>query len=265
ILQSVFAHYLPPLESFRLPSNLWIRIRNDMHKYLVEKDIDGVPCIYFYHRYFQDYQPWKGEQGQQYRQETPVLEKTRLEYYANEYKTTFDMSYSEKLTKKYNLPPAIISVDRCLTPQKPLIDKQKKQYNLRRLHQLYLNIGRYEYVHYASLFNLDFLTALLLCGEYTIIDFLYVFTRGNYSGSGDSRFLLKQFEMLIDILNPHPSNLPFELVYRLLPFREHLSPNLYNLLDQCLLVCPLLLITDDQRPQYLLKCPLGHVIYSKIS
>ncbi|CAF1454508.1 unnamed protein product [Adineta ricciae] len=71
--------------------------------------------------------------------------------------------------------------------------------------------------------------------------------------------------MLIDILNPHPSNLPFELVYRLLPFREHLSPNLYNLLDQCLLVCPLLLITDDQRPQYLLKCPLGHVIYSKIS
>ena len=46
ILQSVFIHYLPPLGLFRLPSNLWIRIRNDMHKYLVEKDIDGVPCVY---------------------------------------------------------------------------------------------------------------------------------------------------------------------------------------------------------------------------
>ena len=46
LLQSIFVHYLPPLEVFRLPSNLWIRIRNDMHKYLIEKDIDGVPCIY---------------------------------------------------------------------------------------------------------------------------------------------------------------------------------------------------------------------------
>jgi hypothetical protein len=46
VLQSVFIHYLPPLKLFRLPSNLWIRIRNDMHKYLVEKDIDGIPCVY---------------------------------------------------------------------------------------------------------------------------------------------------------------------------------------------------------------------------
>lgn len=46
VLQSVFLHYLPPFQLFRLPSTLWIRIRNDMHKYLVEKDIDNIPCIY---------------------------------------------------------------------------------------------------------------------------------------------------------------------------------------------------------------------------
>lgn len=46
VLQSVFQHYLPPREIFRLPNILWIRIRNDMHKYLVEKDVDGVPIIY---------------------------------------------------------------------------------------------------------------------------------------------------------------------------------------------------------------------------
>ncbi len=46
VLQSVFLHYLPPFQLFRLPSTLWIRIRNDMHKYLVEKDIDHIPCIY---------------------------------------------------------------------------------------------------------------------------------------------------------------------------------------------------------------------------
>ena len=46
VLQSVFVHYLPPLEFFRLPSTLWIRIRNDMQKYLIEKEIDQIPCIY---------------------------------------------------------------------------------------------------------------------------------------------------------------------------------------------------------------------------
>lgn len=46
VLQSIFVHYLPPLKVFRLPSNLWIRIRNDMSKYLVEKTVDDTPVIY---------------------------------------------------------------------------------------------------------------------------------------------------------------------------------------------------------------------------
>lgn len=45
ILKSVFEHYLPPFEIFRLPPALWIRIHNDMEKYFVEKLIDGAPCI----------------------------------------------------------------------------------------------------------------------------------------------------------------------------------------------------------------------------
>jgi hypothetical protein len=46
VLQSIFTHYLPPVSIFRLPSTLWIRIRNDMHKYLVEKTVDNVIVIY---------------------------------------------------------------------------------------------------------------------------------------------------------------------------------------------------------------------------
>lgn len=45
VLQSIFVHYLPPWKLFRLPSTLWIRIRNDMQKYFVEKQIDQLPCI----------------------------------------------------------------------------------------------------------------------------------------------------------------------------------------------------------------------------
>jgi hypothetical protein len=46
VLQSIFVHYLPPLNVFRLPSTLWIQIRNDMSKYLVEKTVDDIPVIY---------------------------------------------------------------------------------------------------------------------------------------------------------------------------------------------------------------------------
>jgi hypothetical protein len=196
-----------------------------------------------------------------HRKEKPILEKIRLEYFANQSKTTFDMSYSPKLMKKYNLSTTIISVNRCLTVQKSF----KENNNLRRLHQLYLNIGRYEYVHYATLFNLDFLRILLLCGEYKLTDLLYQFTMMNYDGSGESRFLLKQFEISLDIINQYPNNLSFELVYRLFPFRQQLFQLLYNLLEQCFIECPLLLITDDTRQQYLKQCSVSNIIYSKIS
>jgi hypothetical protein len=46
VLQSVFHYHLPPANIFRLPSTLWIRIRNDMHNYLIEKEIDNTLIIY---------------------------------------------------------------------------------------------------------------------------------------------------------------------------------------------------------------------------
>ena len=46
VLQAIFVHYLPPLNIFRIPSTLWVRVRNDMQKYFVEKEVDNTPVIY---------------------------------------------------------------------------------------------------------------------------------------------------------------------------------------------------------------------------
>lgn len=46
VLESVFSHHFPPLNTFRLPDTLWIRIRNDMQNYFVEKNVDDIPVIY---------------------------------------------------------------------------------------------------------------------------------------------------------------------------------------------------------------------------
>lgn len=115
--------------------------------------------------------------------------KTRLEYFAHKYKSTFDMNYSSKLIKKSNLSENIINVNRCLSVQQPFEDQITKQNNLRRLHQLYLNIARYEYVHFSTLFNLDFLRVLLLCGKFNVTHLLHQFTMMNYNGSGASKCL----------------------------------------------------------------------------
>ncbi|CAF1533025.1 unnamed protein product, partial [Rotaria sordida] len=265
VLQSVFVHYLPPFKLFRLPSTLWIRIRNDMHKYLIEKDIDNIPCIYFYHRSFQYYQSMNIKQIMFDKQEEKIMEKIRLEYFANQYKTIFDMSYSPKLVNKYKLSTMIISVNRCLTEQKPLKQKKLNQYNLRRLHQLYININRYDFAHQWTIFNYDFLTAYLLCDEYKMSDLLYEFSIGAHDPNGELRYLLKQFETSSLILDQYSNNLSFELIYRLFPFLNQLPILTYNLLEQCINHCPLQLITNEERQQCLAKCSLSNIISLKIA
>jgi hypothetical protein len=170
------------------------------------------------------------------------------------------MNYSPKLARKYKLTNMIISVNRCLTKQKSLKSKKTNQYNLRRIHQLYINLNRYDFVHTWTIFNYEFLFIYLLCREYQMSDLLYQFSIGAYDPNGELRFLLKQFEISLSILNLYPNNLSFELIYRLYPFRYQLPDLTYNLLEQCLNHCPLQLLTDTERNQCLAKYSLLKII-----
>lgn len=50
VLFSVFQYHLPPVR--RLPSILWVRIKNDLSKYIVEKEANDTSVIFWYHRRF---------------------------------------------------------------------------------------------------------------------------------------------------------------------------------------------------------------------
>ena len=193
--------------------------------------------------------------------EKEQMEKIRLDYFANQYKPTFDMNYSSKLMKKYHLENVIIPVNRRLTPQKPLKSKKKRnQINLRRLHQLYLNINRYDFAHSSTMFNYDFLINYLSCGEYQMSDLLYQFSIGAHDPNGELRYLLKEFERSLSIVNEYSMNFSFELIYRLLPCEEQLPDRIVELLEQCLDHCPLKLITDQERIQSLAKYSLSNIL-----
>ena len=50
VLYSVFQYHMPPVR--RLPSILWIRIKNYLQEYVVEKEANDTKVIYWYHRRF---------------------------------------------------------------------------------------------------------------------------------------------------------------------------------------------------------------------
>ena len=93
---------------------------------------------------------------------------------------------------------------------------------------------------------------------------LYEFSIGAHDPNGELRFLLKQFETSASILNQHPNNLSFELIYRLYPFRNQLPELTHNLLERCLTDCPLQLITNNERQQCLEKHSLPNIISLEI-
>ncbi|CAF1074937.1 unnamed protein product, partial [Didymodactylos carnosus] len=130
VLKSVFVHYLPSLLIFRLPGTLWIRIKNDMKKYLVEREIDGLTCIYFYHRSFQDYE-FKNDRI------FSNLDRYRLEYFSDKYQqpTLKEYQVDDKLKEKYRYSSSLVQTNRCLSVMQPIKMKTIK-YNLRRIKQL---------------------------------------------------------------------------------------------------------------------------------
>lgn len=50
VLDETFAHWVPPFP--RIPQMLWLRIRDEVGDYLVERGVDGVMTYSWYHRQF---------------------------------------------------------------------------------------------------------------------------------------------------------------------------------------------------------------------
>ncbi|XP_067942094.1 NACHT and WD repeat domain-containing protein 2-like [Watersipora subatra] len=52
-LSAVYQYHIPPVR--RIPPDLWVRIKNDIREYLVEKESHGVAALFWYHRQFIEY------------------------------------------------------------------------------------------------------------------------------------------------------------------------------------------------------------------
>ncbi|CAF4736102.1 unnamed protein product [Rotaria socialis] len=252
VLQSVFAHYLPPLEVFRLPSTLWIRIRNDMQKYFVERDEDNIPVIYFYHRCFREFNVFC------HWDKTEVsVKRVQLEYYtgnigeyANLNKRPFEIK-NEKLKNKYpeleKYKGTTLPVTRGLTEQESYVKNTKgkgRVYNMRRIKQLYKDI-EYPLCEPYFLYDYDFMSSFFHC--YKISEMNYR-CRGNSRVYPQLRFNLELYKASYAVLGNHPGNFAFEICSLLAPFMNVLSELTYNLLQQCRSNCMLQSLSREIGP-----------------
>ncbi|CAF3753379.1 unnamed protein product [Rotaria magnacalcarata] len=237
VLHSVFVHYLPPTDVFRLPGTLWIRIRNDMSKYLVEKNVDNVPVIYFYHRSFQDYDEFG-------RDDTRKVEVIRRAYYAgnvghflNLHDLPFEIT-SEKLIKMHR--SSSLRVNRCLNRQQAYVKNIKGKdriYNMRRINQLFMHMSDLCCEPW-FLYDYNFISSYLHC--YKISDL-----RASSWFYPTLRFLLTQYEACSFVLDKHPDNFAFDLSARLGSLVDILPEIIFKLFYQCLSHCALFMVENE--------------------
>ncbi|CAF3406935.1 unnamed protein product [Rotaria socialis] len=248
VLKSVFVHYLPPPEIFRLPNILWIRIRNDMHKYLVEMEVDGTVILYFYHRSFRYHKAYH-----YYEKDEVEVEWILRAYYAGHTENGLNLNTlpyemnSQKLIKKYNIKGSL-AVNRCLRKQQPYVTHDKKSgviWNMRRINQLYMLI-RYPLCTPYFLQECDYLSSVLSCPDHNIGDILRACV-GHMMVNRELRFLLRLCESCSTVLSKHRANFAFEISSRLAPLVTVLPEHTYNFLQECLNKCKLYWLDKETR------------------
>lgn len=192
-------------------------------------------------------------------EEKLILEKIRLEYFCGERKSTFDVSFSPKLMKKYDLKEKIVGVDRRLSEE-----KSSRRLNVRRLRQMSLNLNRFEFSHRWTMFSCRFLLSFLGLEERKLSKILFEFSLGALDPRGELRFLLKILEKSSPILNEFPMNLPFELNFHYGKIRSKLDETTKTLLNECREMFPLEFSSFDRRSKVLTKKILFEIRFLSI-
>ncbi len=218
VLTDVFQYHTPPLR--RLPPLLWLRIQHDISSYLVTRDTDGVPVIYWYHRQFieaaTDYYLSDNEMTQN-------IHSTLADFFLGKWHgKEKPFLYTDYQMKKLGVAGAEACADRKVAAQ-PLYfgtsSSGQKLYNLRKLNNLpyhlaYAPLKRQDELMSNILFNYNWLytklkatsiQSVLLDFQLTVID------------TGQVQHMETLLRLAQSNLSTTPASLATEIVGRLLP------------------------------------------------
>ncbi|CAD5112670.1 DgyrCDS1892 [Dimorphilus gyrociliatus] len=134
VLDETFSHWIPPFP--RIPQLLWLRIRDEVSEYLVEKGVDGVMTYSWYHRQF-----WKVAQTRYLSQEENWSWQGIVNYFQGVYADGKRYAGKAKVSQE-----AVVMYDRRIQPQSLILHEgsstSNKIFNKRKLRELPLALIR---------------------------------------------------------------------------------------------------------------------------
>ena len=236
VLTDVFQYHTPPVR--RIPQLLWLRLKNDVSSYLVNRESDGTSVIYWYHRQFR-------EAAAKYFLEVDEFHTTLHSRVADYFIGRWHgkkkpYTYNAYLMGKLGLASPHSAADRKVAPQ-PLIytsDEQEgymdrqTRYNLRKLNNLpyhMINANRSQEFKSNYMYSYHWLyIKICACSVQAVLsDFDLLSKLDQFDTS-----LKNVLQMSKSTLNKNPTTLPLEITGSLLPTAPQGS-DLWDLIDQC--------------------------------
>ncbi|KAK2165589.1 hypothetical protein LSH36_48g05020 [Paralvinella palmiformis] len=255
LLNTTFTYWRPPIR--RIPPLLWIRVRGDINSYIVERSVDGIMVLQWYHRQF------IAATKERYLRELAFrcyIHSIMDEYFSGMWgggkAKSFNYTKSQAFRFGFNSTEA--REDRKVPVQPYVIERhvnneKEIRFNQRKVSELPFHLaeaGNFDQLKKAVFFNIEWLLAKLHIGSATdILQELEIFISTYETIRSDKSYniLYATLQFMKTCMTIYPLSLPYELSGRLAKYIKRFS-SIRHLVRACDTVgsmyCPLIPATS---------------------
>ncbi|XP_023233004.1 NACHT and WD repeat domain-containing protein 2-like [Centruroides sculpturatus] len=257
VLEDVYQYHLPPVR--RIPPLLWTRIRNDLPKYLSEREADGITVLNWYHKQFR-----KAAEERYFKNMNVLC------YFHCRFADYFlgiwgdgkmkPFKYTDIQRLRFGISDKQGMADRKV-PKQPMVFESKEsrqvRYNFRKFGELPFHLLRakmYDDLYKEILFNYKWLYHKLNSCQLQAVLIDFDDARENLEDSMTVREVILVADSLrlgSAVLSQYPNMIASQLISRLLPVKET-HKHIKLLLEQC----------DKESPMQCALIPAYHCLHT---
>ncbi|XP_061189796.1 NACHT and WD repeat domain-containing protein 2-like [Saccostrea echinata] len=237
LLTEVFKFQLPPVR--RIPSLLWVRLKYDVQKYIVDKEVDETRVTFWYHRQFIEASQERYLKNAAFAAE---IHSNLADYFLGKwYNVPKPFKYTAEQVKKYSLSSVDSAADRKIADQPIKFvytdqgGRSQIRFNKRKLNKLPFHLAKADReieLNNICLYNYHFVIAKIKATSVIQVLSDFIYTKTNRSS-----VLEKVLKSCQSSLQKYPDSLAFEVCGHMLSYlTERRSSPEKTLVTECLKV-----------------------------
>ena len=233
VLSDVFQYHIPPVR--RMPPVLWLRLRSDISTYLVTREADDIPVLYWYHRQFIEAAKDRYLNNEQF---TQYLHENLANYFLGVWhgkKKSF--LYTDNQVKKLGITSNQGKADRKVAPQPMYFHRDESSgavlFNKRKLNNLPYHLAKCNEIitlKTECLFSYEWLKSKI---EATSMQAM-LHDLDLLQSDAECSLLRNALNLARSTLPHDPSTIASEIVGRLLPHAIVFNKYIFQLVSQCI-------------------------------